>query len=164
MNTEAQRARNKRKRDKLREKRRMVKGDSILRFRLDGYATRYAFPCGLMLREQWIHDRDHFIPWCTSKEVRRKQSREDCMDWYPNEWSTEWVYMTTHDVSSSAHDAICAFINTGREFHDQEFDKAVLVIQLNGQTRRYVWRGHTPGLNAVIRRLSACRRALSVMQ
>lgn len=152
MNTEAQRARNKRKRDKLREKRRLNKGDSILRFRLDGSAYRYAYPCGLMLRSQWIYDRDRFIPWCSAPWKQGKLSSEDSPDeWRLNEWSTEWVYMSTHDLSSSAHDAICAFINTGRQFHDQEYDKAVLTLQCNGRTRRYVWRGHTPGLNAVTR-------------
>lgn len=162
MNTEAQRARNKRKRDKLREKRRLAKGDSILRFRLDGYAETFAYPCGLLLRSQWTKENmdkfNYSIPWC--RKYRFQVTEEGANEWHPTEWSTEWVYMTTHDLSSSAHDAICAFINTAREFHDCEFDKAVLIVQLNGRTRRYVWRGHTPGLNAVARRVCACAKTL----
>lgn len=149
MNTEAQRARNKRKRDKLREKRRLSQGDQILRFRLDGYAYEQAFFCGLVLRSQFKDLPRHQFPWC--RNARKMCSSEDVQDIHEIHWSTEWVYMTTHDLSSSAHDAICAFINTGREFHDVEYGNAYLVIQLNGKTRRYVWQGHTPGLNAVRR-------------
>lgn len=148
MNTEAQRARNKRKRDKLREKRRMSKGDSILRFRLDGYATKYSYPCGLVLRSQ-IPENFEWYPWCRNQP--KLLSSESSELWHEIHWSTEWVYMTTHDFSSSAFDATVAFINTGRTFHDQEFDKCILTMQLNGLTRRYVWRGHTVGLNAVKR-------------
>jgi hypothetical protein len=149
MNTEAQRARNKRKRDKLREKRRMNREDSILRFRLDGYAYQQHYFCGLVLRSQFKDLPRWEFPWC--RNARKMCCKEGSEDIHEIHWSTEWVYMATHDFSSSAFDATCAFINTGREFHDVEYSKAILTMQLNGVTRRYVWQGHTPGLNAVRR-------------
>lgn len=154
MNTEAQRARNKRKRDKLREKRRMLRGDAILRFRIDGEASKFCHPCGLLHPSQvpstWINGN---YPHCHSPWYLRPGSdKEDYQELRLFDWSTEWVYMTTHDLSSSAHDAICAFVNTMRsEFHYTEIDSITLIVQLGGVTRRKVWRGHTAGVKLLER-------------
>lgn len=162
MNTEAQRARNKRKRDKLREKRRMSQGDAILRFRIDGEAMHFKYPCGLIhpdqVKDTWIHDT---YPWCSAAfKDRPGHELEEYSGYTMMEWSTEWVYMTTHEVSSSAHDAICAFVNTQRDFHYVELYKTVLTVQLGGVTRRKVWRGHTCGVKLLERVVFSYARTL----
>lgn len=154
MNSEAQRARNKRKRDKLREKRRLQKQSSgtIYRFRLDGSASMYKYRCGL-------------IPPCYGMEFCRAHMGfhhlpGDIHECNPVEWSTEWVFSTTHDLSSSAHDAIQAFINTWRENFVVTTRKIVLIVQVNGRERRKVWQGHTFNPAVVARVVSLCVKRL----
>lgn len=135
MNSEAQRARNKRKRDKLREKRRMERCSlGIYRFRLDGHAFIPKYQCGLMPLE-------YGVELCCA-HMGKDHLPGEVWESNPVEWSTEWVYCSTHDLSSSALDAIQCFNNTWREllFTTQSI---VLTIQINGQERRKVWQGHT---------------------
>lgn len=141
MNSEAQRARNKRKRDKAREKRRISRRGSILRFRIDGVGYRFQCACGL----EYPH------PTCNPEmcAIRAEKLGVSRYSYNPVNWSTEWVYMGTHELSTSARDAIMCFHNTYREMWYTYIEKVSLTLQCNGTERRYVWRGHTPGARSV---------------
>lgn len=129
MNSEAQRARNKRKRDKLRAKRQAERtAAGIYRFKLEGKGLRFTYQCGLMPREY-----GHSL--CT--KVAGFTENHNC------EWETGWIYSSTHDLSSSALDAIQAFNNTWKEMFYHTTKTVVLIVQVNGQERRKVWQGHT---------------------
>lgn len=131
MNSEAQRARNKRKRDKLREKKRQARaGNPILRFRLDAEVAPFPVRCGLLKGDDAVEfSRESYL------DVKYSEGYQD--------FSTEWVYMSTHDVSSSALDAIDCFFNTVYEGPACRVCKIILTMQLNGVERRKVWQGHT---------------------
>lgn len=154
MNSEAQRARNKRKRDKLREKRRLQKQTSggIYRFRLDGTAFEYKYRCGL------IPSR-YGMEFCRA-HMGRNHLPGEIHECTPVEWSTEWVYSGTHDLSSSALDAIQAFINTWSENFVVTTNTIVLIVQVNGRERRKVWQGHTFDPAVVARVVSLCVKRL----
>lgn len=155
MNSEAQRARNKRKRDKLRAKRRTTcSGSPILRFRLDGEVAVYHNLCGLLNPDL---PKNYWLKWCPNWG---RIERDVYQDITYSHWSTEWVYMSTHDLSVSARDAIQAFFNTKRQFHEQQGPVVKLLIQCNGVTRRHVWRGHTPGARHVGRVVCSFRSSL----
>lgn len=145
MNSEAQRARNKRKRDKLREKRRQNRAPSILRFRLNGTALKWDHLCGLLIPDQYSELHSQEKVWCEAV------AKDDRFETHELEWSTEWVYMGTHDVSSSAVDAIQCFLNTWNDLmlHGAFSPTIELVMQRDGETRRKVWRGHTVGVHSV---------------
>lgn len=137
MNSVAQRARNKRKRDKLREKRRVATQalGSIYRFKLEGNAHFVKYRCGLLLPFQGME-------YCRAHYGKNHLPGE-IWETNPADWSTEWVYCSTHDLSSSALDAIQAFINTWKENFIWTTDSIVLTVQRDGVERRKVWRGHT---------------------
>jgi len=141
MSTDAQRARNKRKRDKQRDKRRALGANPVRRMRL--VLRFFAHPDLVKpYHEGLLSKADYLLEY---------QQRQPC------EAETGWLESTCHDVSSHELDAITMIVDQWFDalqpcavpevFHDVDADGKVtrrgkfmlLVDNGNGETRRQVW-------------------------